>query len=227
MRDHYRSIPRSALLAALLAMAGAAAQAARVPVFNTGVDASGNPLAAGAPDPHWQFVAGPGVDAPTPAVVLTEQHPHGDYFADPGSRWIWADASGAAATGRAYTFEQQVDLTGFRPGSVTLVGSWGADNFGSILINGKPPRHGSGTFALFDSVGDNYNQSHDFVIGGGFVAGLNRVQFQVEDTGVPGGLNVFGLHLNAAPIPEPDGRLTLAAGLLLLSGVLQWRKRRE
>ena len=111
---------------ALLLLA-ASAHAATIPLFNTGVDGNGNPLAPGASDPHWQLIAGEGVTAPVPAVIVSEQHPSGQYFETTDSMWIWTDASGNGAN-TPYTFRLSFDLTGFDPGSVSISGFWGIDD---------------------------------------------------------------------------------------------------
>src|SRR5207302_10059068 len=64
-------------------------------VWNTGVDFNAAPVTPGALDQHWELVAGPGIGAPQPAVVLADQHPGGAYFASSDSAWIWRDVAGA------------------------------------------------------------------------------------------------------------------------------------
>ena len=61
-------------------------------MFNTGVDAAGNPLPNGATDPHWTVVAGPGVPPVTPAAVLAEQY-SGTYTQSALSRWVWVNTN--------------------------------------------------------------------------------------------------------------------------------------
>lgn len=219
--SHPTWLRKPLVAAVLLALAGAGAGAATVPAFDTGVDASGTKLAPGSTDPHWQLVAGPGVTSPSQAVVVTNQHPSGQYYSTPDSAWIWGTASGAAVVGATYTFELQIDLTGLDPGTATLSGSWGADNFGDILFNGAAPI-GTGTFALTGSPLTNFDEGHAFTITGGFVAGINTLDVQVVDAGNPGGLDVFGLSASAGgavgAVPEPGMPALMLLGGLVLVG---------
>ncbi len=57
---------------ALLALAGPTS-ADQLPLFNTGVDASGSLLPVDATDPHWTVVAGPVVTANQPAFITESQ----------------------------------------------------------------------------------------------------------------------------------------------------------
>ena len=220
--SHPTWLRKPLVAAVLLALAGAGAGAATVPAFDTGVDASGTKLAPGSTDPHWQLVAGPGVTSPTQAVVVTNQHPVGQYYSTSDSAWIWGTASGAAVgEERPTRSELQIDLTGLdASGTATLSGSWGADNFGDILFNGAAPI-GTGTFALTGSPLTNFDEGHAFTITGGFVAGINTLDVQVVDTGNPGGLDVFGLSASAGgavgTVPEPGmSALMLLGGLVLV-----------
>jgi hypothetical protein len=176
---------------AVLAMAMAMpAEAAEVLLLNAGVSASGAKLPISAPDPHWQVVSGPGVAAPAPAVVVNVQHPFGNYFETTDSMWVWANAVGGG--GGPYTFRLQFDLTGLDPRAVTFSGSWGIDNTGgTIALNGAAPT-GTG-LSLIPTSPNNYNQLHAFSITGGFVSGINSLDFTVTDVRNPGALNVTGL----------------------------------
>ncbi|MGZ4665043.1 MAG: hypothetical protein ACXV5Q_08375 [Frankiaceae bacterium] len=168
-------------------------------VWNTGVDPNAAPLQPGAPDPHWQLRAGPGVAAAQPAVVLTEQHPGGAYFAADDSMWIWQDAAGTGDVGPTYTFGVSIDLAGFDLTTVTISGAWGADNDGTITLNGHQAA-GIGTFTLQDAAHDNYNREHAFTINAGFVDGINTLEIQVTNADGPAGLSVTGLTVSGARV---------------------------
>lgn len=199
---------------ALLLLA-ASAHAATIPLFNTGVDGNGNPLAPGASDPHWQLIAGEGVTAPVPAVVVSEQHPSGQYFETTDSMWIWTDASGNGAN-TPYTFRLSFDLTGFDPGSVSISGFWGIDDTdGAIMLNGAAPE-GSG-LTLTPTSFDNFNIQHPFSITGGFVAGINFLDITARDVSNPGALNVTGLSVLTTPVPEPGAAVLFGIGALALA----------
>lgn len=192
-----------------------------VVIFNTGVAADGVTLPLGSPDPHWSVVAGPGVITPAPAFVVLDQSPFGLYAQDPDSRWVWVEADAGAQINSPYTFRQAFDLTGFDPGTASISGRWGVDNDGSILLNGAMPV-GTGTFSLTGSSVGNFGTFHGFSITGGFVAGINTLDFIVTDTGNPGALNVNQLVLTvSAAAPEPS--IVALLGLALAG--LGWSRR--
>jgi hypothetical protein len=200
--------------------------ASTISLFNTGVDSSGTPLAGGTFDPHWSIISGPGITTPVEAVVLTNQHPHGNYVSSPNSQWVWANASGDAGINSPYTLQLTFDLSGFNPGAATLSGFWAADNFGSILLNGSSPI-GTGTFDLPGDSSSNFNSFHAFTITGGFTAGINTLDFVITDDGNPGGLNVTNLVATAS-VPEPSSLVLLFGGfgvVLLLRAKQQLRLR--
>jgi len=168
-------------------------------VWNTGVDSNAARLAPGTSDPHWLLVAGPGVTSSRAPIVLTDQHPFGQYFATAESMWIWQDAAGLGEIGSPYTFRLPLDLTGFDLASVRVSGVWGVDNDGAITLNGQVPT-GTGTFSLTGAVPDNYNVEHAFTITGGFVAGMNALDIEATNAHGPGGLNVSRLTITGTPV---------------------------
>jgi hypothetical protein len=166
--------------------------------WNTGVDFNAASLAPSALDQHWQLMAGPGIGAPQPAVVLAGQHPGGAYFPSTDSMWIWQDVAGTGAPGSPYTFRLVIDLSGLDEQSVTISGGWGVDNDGAISLNGNAPI-GTGTFSLTNADHDNYNVAHPFAITGGFVAGANYLDIEVTNVDGPAALNVTGLTISGTP----------------------------
>jgi hypothetical protein len=149
-------------------------------LFNTGVGASATPLAEDAVDPHYQLTFGG-----TVAYAATEA---GGFPIPPWlgnnsmSAWISPSLDTVGLSDGAgtynYRYETTFDLTGFNPATARLAGRWATDNQGiNILINGV----GTGQ--------SNVNQFVSwtpFVINNGFVAGLNRLTFVVNN-GSPGG----------------------------------------
>ena len=121
---------------ALLSLA-TPSRADQIPIFNTGVDASGAPLSGGSADPHWSVVAGPDITSPTPGEVLT--NPSGLYASSADSQWIWVNADGSGSTASPYTFRLTFDLTGLNASTATISGAWGVNNEGVIQLNGATP----------------------------------------------------------------------------------------
>lgn len=195
------------------------AAAANLPISNTGTDAFGNALPAGAVDPNWTIVAGPITTHPAPAYVETS--PPLVYVVSPDSKWIWADADGTAAYNTAYTFQTRFDLSGYDAQTAVLSGSWAVDNNGAVLLNGAAAI-GTGTTSIVGLPNTAFTTLHPFTLSGGFLPGINTLQFQVVDTGSVGGLNVSGLTVTAAAVPETGTVPLLLAGLLAVG--LTWRR---
>ncbi|WP_165228656.1 hypothetical protein [Aquisphaera insulae] len=154
-------------------------------ILSTGVDDQGNPLAGGAPDPHWRIVLGPPGFHAKRAVVLS--NPPNTYFASNGSRWIWLDSAGTAGeTSVPYVFRLEFELS--RSGycaTVLNVSEWGVDNNGSVLLNGQPTGKSLGGNAQ-----TNFTSPSSFKLKSGFLPGRNTLDFVVVNSGGPAGLNV-------------------------------------
>jgi hypothetical protein len=204
---------------ALCATFSSAALADVLPLFNTGVSNTGTQLSQGNVDTHWQVSAGPNITSPISATV-TYQHPV--YYATNDSRWIWANANGSGPINAPFTFRTAFDLTGFDVNSAKLSGLWGVDNTGSVRLNGAAAI-GTGVLALNQTAYDTFQSTHAFTLTGGFVSGINYLEFRVTDTSNPGALNVSGLVLTATPVPEPETYALMIAGL----GALAFARRKQ
>jgi VPDSG-CTERM motif len=209
---------KSLLILILLGVAvcfGHQVRADTISLFNTGVDSGGTPLPGGSIDPHWSIVAGPSTGA---AFVLNNPLV-GIYAQSSVSSWIWVNANGFGdVNGANYTFRLTFDLTGFNPASASLSGSWGVDNNGSIMLNGSAAI-GTGALSLTGGNTGNFNIFHDFSITGGFVAGINTLDFVAENDGGPGGLNVTNLMGTATATGTPDAGSTLPLLGFALAGL--------
>ena len=161
-------------------------------VFGTGLDASGNPLALGSSDPHYQIeIAGN-----PQAVVLNPPDP-GYFPNDLASEWVWQNADSQPAN-VTLTFRTTFDLTGFDPRTAVISGLWATDNSGlDMRLNG----HSTG-IALPNSLGTNYSLLHSFAIHDPafFQNGINTLEFVVEDTG---GVAGFRAQLTGTATPTP------------------------
>ena len=201
----------SFILAALALLSLQPLHAATPSLFNTGVDAAGNPLPNGATDPHWTVVAGPGVPPVTPAAVLAEQY-SGTYTQSALSRWVWVNTNGMAATETPYTFRLTFELTVATRSNLVLSGQWAVDNVARILLNGASNGIGSGTLILSNDVPTHFGTFHPFTLTNGFVLGTNTLDFVASDFGGIAGLNVTALNSSNFVVILPGARLWTGAG---------------
>ena len=205
------------VFAALGAMSALPAHAGNLPVFATGVDASGMSLPNGTQgDPHYTLVSTP---SGTPGTVSVLTSAHGNPIVPNG--WIGDSATSAwivpnnepfldgGPTGY-YDYQTTFDLSGFDPATASLSGQWATDNFGTeIRLNGQ---------ATGDAFNNSNNAYSPFSITGGFQPGLNTLDFIVLDDGQGAtGLRVDGFSGNANPVPEASS--TVSLGLLLTLGL--------
>jgi len=179
---------------------------ATLPVFNTGVNASGAPAADGAVDLHYSLFASADASYPGPAalVVNAASLPSSWTAGGATSRWIAprADAVNGDASG-SYTYRTTLDLTGIPVSTVTLTGQWASDGSGLIKLNGTPAGSTSNSTSSFTP----------FALASGLISGANILDFIVTNSTAahPTGVNVeIGGAAGPAPapnnfLPEPTG----------------------
>ena len=172
-----------------MALFSSSARADDVPgLYATGVDDSGNVLAPGAVDPHWQVVSAPassGFVTPNGAIVATP-HPvyvGNDAVGGPGSSWIGIRSKLALASAAGtYVYRTTFDLSGFDPATAALTGRLAVDNsIVDVVLNGTS----------LGAAGGQFRDWTPFQVDSGFADGVNVLDLVVSNFGAdPSGLRV-------------------------------------
>ena len=124
-----------------------------------------------------------------------------------------------------YTYTTTFDLTGYVPGTATITGRWAADNAGlNILLNGN-------SLGLTTTGGFSAFTSFSIPTGSGFVAGLNTLDFVVNNFDGPGN-NPSGLRVEltgnaglvATPVPPTALLAVFAFGTAGLGRLVRRRR---
>ena len=187
--DSYNPTGFRAALNGMAQLTGTAFQ-----VFGTGVDDSGNLLADAAIDPHYYIIATP----PTYSVIgtlpdtgayayVTEQNgfPYPYWAADgPDSKWLSLNpnendftSDGVTEPTGDFTYRTTFDLTGFDPATAHILGGFSADDsLTQVLVNGQDVG-----YTPDPAGGSDYTAMHALNISGGFVAGVNTLDFVVHN----------------------------------------------
>jgi len=148
-------------------------------IFSSGLDGSGNPLAGGASDTHYEVV-----ETGSQAVVRTTL-PITYFPNNANSQWIWENANGLPVN-VVRTFKTTFDLTGMDPSTAQIAMSVGVDNqLLDIEINGASTGQ-----QLLGVVVGNFATLHPFSINSGFQPGINTLEFIVQDDGVASAFRV-------------------------------------
>jgi hypothetical protein len=205
---------------AVVALAGAA-HANSIVIFNTGVDTFGNTLPdATVGDPHYTLTSVPG-GSTTDIRVRTSAggYPIGPYIGDDVlSTWIGPNndtmIDGPVGT---FIYETTFNLTGLNPATASLTIGWSTDNNGlDVVLNGS-------------STGQTTSDSQflvgfsTFTISSGFVAGINTLDFLVNNGGGPTALRTeISGTADSAGVPEPMSLVLLGSGFVAL-GMLRRR----
>ncbi|WP_439625042.1 RHS repeat-associated core domain-containing protein [Gemmata sp.] len=189
--------PRRARLA-VEALEGRDLLAVSLTLFDTGVDAAGAALADDQTDPHYQLVSpgGTGLMPGAARTITSDGFPIGPWAANLAtSRWVVPAATDGDGNAPAGTFRYRttVDLTGVDPATVTVSGTWAADDAATILLNGV------GTGVALAAPG--FTALAPFALTAGFRPGVNVIEFVVTNGGGPTGLRVAGLTGTGEPAP--------------------------
>lgn len=158
-------------------------------VFNTGVNSNGSLAPLASIDQHWRLIQSPSPVNPGPNALVINGLDSSWARNSPLSQWIGpgSNAGGANYTLGNYIYRLTFDLTGFVPGAAILKGSWFSDDVTtSVLLNGQVT---GVTNALLTS-SHTKNVSTSFVITSGFQAGVNTLDFVVNNTATHTGLKV-------------------------------------
>jgi hypothetical protein len=187
------------LILSLAAAFVTGAQAASIPLFNTGVDASGTPLADGTiGDPHYVLVSVPGGTTDLRVRTSAGGYPIPPYIGDDSSSaWIGpnndSEVNGPVGS---YDYRTTFSLAGLNPATALITGGWSSDNNGlQILINGVDTGNPGTSFSQF-SIG-----FASFSISSGFDPGVNTIDFIVNNGGGPTALRVE-MSGTASNVPE-------------------------
>ena len=159
-------------------------------LFNTGVAANGALLASGSVDPHWQIVQSPDVSFPGPNAIVVNDvgFPIPPWLANgPASKWLAPQASQATGNQSGdYKYRISFNLNGLDRFNTVINGRWTSDNVGTqVLLNGVATGFvNDGNFGVLGS---------PFTITSGFVAGVNTLDFVVNNGGT--GANPTGVRV--------------------------------
>ncbi len=178
---------------------------------------TGKGLAVGDEDPCWRIVRSSDRGLKTPRFAIVRAPVPEGYL--PGvpemSQWLSVDSpSDSCCTSNAmYTFETEFDLTGYDLSSVTLIANVLADNgVTGVRINGERVEFTPWIDHHREAV---FNAYRKIEIKTGFVAGVNRIEFDVwnsiifVDANLPNPMafrvewQAFG-RLKSAPLNEEE-----------------------
>lgn len=206
------------LVAAVAAasLGGGLAQAATISsLYNTGVDAAGTPAANNASEIHYTL------DGGWNARVANQSngYPNNVWIGDDASSsWIGPKGDSQLDGGyQVYDYRTTFSLAGLDPTTASIIGRWAVDDVGlDILINGV---------SIHPQVAP-WNSWTAFAVNSGFHAGVNSLDFIMENTNSwgPTGIRVEMTGTASAGVPEPATWAMMLVGFGGLGALLRRRR---
>lgn len=153
-------------------------------VYNTGVNNDNTLATPGSVDLHWTLVQSASKTYPGPDAPIITPLPSGYASSGPNSQAIGARVSGTVSDG-TYKFRLTFNLTGLNAATAIINGVWSSDNTTkAVLLNGNTTGYtcGSGT--------QKKQPANQFQLNGGFLPGVNTLEFVVSNSDGPVSLRV-------------------------------------
>lgn len=229
------------LIALLLISLGLPRLAAAIPIptlYSSGVDGFGNLLPDGAIDSHYTLVVSPDATFPGPSTqVVNSAGWQYNYWTTngPNSKWVAPRASADAGNaGGQYIYRTTFDLTGLNANTAVINGILGSDDeIYAITLNNNIfitqialqfPHVGDLVASMMQPgvivnasspfLNTGFSATTPFTIDEGFIAGINSLEFLVNNGGgTPTGLRVeLTGTAEPAAVPEPSTGILLGAG---------------
>lgn len=116
-----------------------------------------------------------------------------------GHPWLLANLRRKAVSAGSYVYRTTFDLRGFSPATAQIAGQWSSDNQAvAILLNGVDIGDGANLDA------EPFHYWTPFGVSAGFVAGVNTLDFVVDNEGGPTALRVEMSGAASCIVSVPD-----------------------
>jgi len=156
-------------------------------------------------------------------TTLDNQFPIGPWMSNTStSGWLSpSKKQDASFSNTIYNWTTTFDLTGFNTATASFSGRFAADDSAIAFLNGTQ----IGISADDGNLGSMKRWSSFSSLPGAFVAGLNTLNFKVNNSGSgQTGLRVEFAESSATAVPEPDTCAMLLTGLGLMGFMARRRK---